>query len=50
MRSLLRDLVSISGPCGFEHEVVRYLVNRLKSVADEIWVDGLGRIKVYSIA
>ena len=44
MRSLLKDLVSISGPCGFEHEVARYLVNRLKSVADEIWVDGLGNV------
>ena len=44
MRSLLKDLVSISGPCGFEHEVARYLYNRLKGVADEIWVDGLGNV------
>ena len=44
MRSLLKDLVSISGPCGFEHEVARYLVNRLKGAADEIWVDGLGNV------
>ena len=44
MRALLRDLVSISGPCGFEHEVARYLYNRLKGVADEIWVDGLGNV------
>jgi len=44
MRALLRDLVSISGPCGFEHEVARYLVSRLKGVADEIWVDGLGNV------
>ena len=44
MRSLLRDLVSISGPCGFAPEVARYLVGRLKGVADEIWVDGLGNV------
>jgi len=44
MRALLKDLVSIPGACGFEHEVARYLVNRLKNVADEIWVDGLGNV------
>ena len=44
MRSLLKDLVSIPGPCGFEHEVARYLFDRLKGVADEIWVDGLGNV------
>ena len=44
MRALLKDLVSIPGACGFEHEVARYLYNRLKPVADEIWVDGLGNV------
>ena len=44
MRALLKDLVSIPGACGFEHEVARYLYNRLKDVADEIWVDGLGNV------
>lgn len=44
MRAILKDLVSIPGACGFEHEVARYLYNRLKNVADEIWVDGLGNV------
>ena len=46
MRSLLKDLVSLHGPCGFEHDVARYLYNRLKDRADEIWVDGLGSVIV----
>ena len=33
MRSLLKDLVSLHGPCGFEHDVARYLYNRLKDRA-----------------
>ena len=44
MRNILRELVSIPGPCGFEHEIARYLYNRLKDKADEIWVDGLGNV------
>ena len=44
MRAILKDLVSIPGACGFEHEVARYLYNRLKDKADEIWVDGLGNV------
>lgn len=44
MQELLRTLVSIPGACGFEHEVIRYLYNRLKAKADEIWVDGLGNL------
>ena len=44
MRELLRELISIPAPCGFEHEIARYLVNRLKDKADEIWVDGLGNV------
>lgn len=44
LRDLLKELVSIHGPCGFEHEVARYLYNRLKDVTDEIWVDGLGNV------
>ena len=46
MRNILRELVSIPGPCGFEHEVIRYLRDRLAPVADEIWVDGLGNLIV----
>ena len=44
LRQTLRELVSIPGACGFEHEVARYLYNRLKDKADEIWVDGLGNV------
>ena len=44
MQELLKKLVSIPGPCGFEHEVIRYLYDRLKDKADEIWVDGLGNL------
>ena len=44
LRELLRELISIPAPCGFEHEIARYLVNRLKDKADEIWVDGLGNV------
>ena len=36
MQKILRELVSIPGPCGFEHEIARYLYNRLKEVADEM--------------
>ena len=44
MQELLKKLVSIPGPCGFEHEVIRCLYDRLKNKADEIWVDGLGNL------
>ena len=44
MQELLKKLVSIPGPCGFEHEVIRYLRDRLAPVSDEIWVDGLGNL------
>ena len=46
MQELLRELVSIPGTCGFEHEVARYLYNRLKDQADSIHVDGLGNVIV----
>ena len=46
MQELLKKLVSVPGPCGFEHEVIRYLRDRLTPVADEIWVDGLGNLIV----
>ncbi len=46
MQELLRELVSIPGTCGFEHEVARYLYNRLKDQADAIHVDGLGNVIV----
>lgn len=46
MNELLAELISIPGPCGLEHRVIRYLYDRLKDVADEIKVDGLGNLIV----
>lgn len=46
LRELLQKLVSIPGPCGFEHEVARYLFDRLKGSADDAWVDGLGNVLI----
>ena len=44
MRSILKDLLALSGASGFEHDVARYLYNRLKDRADEIRVDGMGNV------
>lgn len=46
MKELLRTLIDIPGPCGFEHEVIRFLYERLKDQADEIRVNGLGDLIV----
>ena len=46
MKELLRTLTDIPGPCGFEHDVIRYLYQRLKDQADEIEVNGLGDLIV----
>ncbi len=46
MKELLKTLVDIPGPCGFEHEVIRFLYERLKDRADEIYVNGLGDLIV----
>ena len=42
MKDLLRTLVDLPGPCGFEQPVIRYLYERLRDKADECYVDGLG--------
>lgn len=46
MTELLKTLIDIPGPCGFEHDVIRFLYERLKACADEIHVDGLGNLIV----
>ena len=46
MKELLRTLVSLPGPCGFEQPVIRFLYDRLKDTADEISVNGLGDLIV----
>ena len=35
MKKLLAELISIPGPCGLEHRVIRYLYDRLKDKVDE---------------
>ena len=42
MKELLRTLVDLPGPCGFEQPVIRFLYERLKDTADECYVNGLG--------
>ncbi len=42
----MRELCSLTGPCGFEHEVARYIVSRAEGWADEVRVDGLGNVFV----
>ncbi|WP_028550169.1 M42 family metallopeptidase [Paenibacillus sp. UNC451MF] len=44
MEKTLNDLCSLTGPSGFEHEVARYIVGKIKDKADEFRVDGLGNV------
>ncbi|WAH37803.1 M42 family metallopeptidase [Alicyclobacillus dauci] len=46
MLELLRDLTDLVGPCGFEHDIARYIVNRVRPFADETKVDGVGNVIV----
>lgn len=46
MKDLLRTLVDLPGPCGFEQPVIRYLAERLAPIADECSVNGLGDLIV----
>ncbi len=46
MNKLLADLVAIPGPCGFEHQMIRYLYNRMLPIADECRIDGIGNLIV----
>ena len=46
MKDLLRTLIDLPGPCGFEQPVIRYLAERLGPIADECSVNGLGDLIV----
>lgn len=45
LEQTLRELTSLIGPCGYEHDVVRYLLSRLDKIPD-VRVDGVGNIIV----
>lgn len=40
----LKELTDIPGTSGYEHEVVRYLVQRMRPLADRVEVDALGNV------
>ena len=44
MEQLLKELISIPGPCGYEHKVIEYLKNRIENEVDELHVNGLGTL------
>lgn len=44
LQSILRDLTALVGPSGFEHDVVQYIVNRVRPLVDEVRVDGIGNV------
>lgn len=46
MQQFLKELTSISGPCGHEHDVAKFIVNSVKDWADHWTVDGLGNVIV----
>lgn len=46
MENILKNLVAIPSPSGFEHRVIRYLYDYLKDKVDEMHVDGLGNLIV----
>jgi len=47
LERLLRDLTALIGPCGHEHDVVRYIVEQCKSIsAATVTVDGIGNVIV----
>ena len=46
MKGILEELISIPGPCGYEHGVIRYLRDRLAPHTDACTVDGIGNLIV----
>lgn len=44
MQALLRELTDLLGPCGHEHDVARYIAQRVRPFADEVKVDGVGNV------
>ncbi len=41
---ILKDLVSIPAPSGFEDEVREYIAKELEHYSDELWVDSMGNL------
>jgi putative aminopeptidase FrvX len=46
VEELLKSLTSLVGPCGHEHDVVRYILRRIEPLVDEARVDGVGNVIV----
>ena len=46
MEKLLEKLVSLPGACGYEQDVIRFLYERLRPLADDCVVDGVGDLIV----
>ena len=46
MENILRSLVAIPSPSGFENRVIKYLKELLEDHVDELKVDGLGNLIV----
>ncbi|WP_096187105.1 M42 family metallopeptidase [Evansella halocellulosilytica] len=44
MRELLQELTKLSGPCGFEHDVARYIYERVSKITDDVSIDGIGNV------
>lgn len=44
MKKLLEDLINIPGPCGFEHDVAKFIAEQAKQWADDVQVDGVGNV------
>ena len=44
IRQLMTELTALSGPSGFENEVVLYLRDRVRGLADSVEVDAFGNI------
>jgi endoglucanase len=44
MKTLIKNLVEITGPSGYEHDVRSYVMKEIEAFADEIHVDPLGNL------
>lgn len=44
MNKLLAELTRLIGPPGFEEDVVQYIYKKVKPIADEVRVDGIGNV------
>jgi tetrahedral aminopeptidase len=46
MEQFLKELTSLNGPCGHEHAIARFIVEKVKDWVDDWKVDGLGNVIV----